>query len=206
MSRPDSLQDLANTLDNTNTSDGAFHVSRAAFQAIIDQLQHLNRNGDDQDQVIHELRSEISLLKPQVQVLQTENAALRRELEALRVPQREVLSSGPSDTVPLPQANASSNSSSSPLTLRAQNAYSAGQFREFIFRLNTRYNRRLLFKNRSRNKLILSSSHKPAHYVWSFLENHLRRLCVNFDFAQPGVFITSPDIEPSCRSSPPWLT
>lgn len=116
MAEPDSLQGLANALGNADIAGDAFHMSRATFQIIIDELQRLNKNGDDHDQVIHELRSEISSLKPQVQGLQEENAALKREIEILRVQQPEASSCAPSATEQVTGVHTRSMSRSSSLS------------------------------------------------------------------------------------------
>jgi regulator of replication initiation timing len=53
----------------------------------MDQLERLNKNNDDHDQLIHDLRSELSSLKglnSQVEALKEENSALKREVEGLR--------------------------------------------------------------------------------------------------------------------------
>lgn len=112
MSVTDSLQSIASTLGNANATGDTFHMSRATFQTIIDQLRRLNKNGDDHDQVINELKHEIYFLKPQVQGLQAENAALKQEIGVLRGQQRDGPLNALSASVPLPRVDTRSRSGS----------------------------------------------------------------------------------------------
>ena len=54
----------------------------------MDQLHRLNKNSADHEQLIHDLRSELSSLKgldSQVEALKEENSALKKEVEGLRL-------------------------------------------------------------------------------------------------------------------------
>ncbi|KAF6746742.1 hypothetical protein DFP72DRAFT_1076077 [Ephemerocybe angulata] len=102
--------DLPPSLSTSAT--GNIEMSGATLRTIMDQLQRLNRNGDQHDQLIHDLRTEILTLKPQVETLQTENKALkplrpqvdnlelensllRQEVDTLQKQLQEVASRGP---------------------------------------------------------------------------------------------------------------
>ncbi|KAF6743380.1 hypothetical protein DFP72DRAFT_128672 [Ephemerocybe angulata] len=96
----------------STSATGNIEMSGATLRTIMDQLQRLNRNGDQHDQLIHDLRTEILTLKPQVETLQTENkvlkslrpqvdnlelenSLLRQEVDTLQKQLQEVASRGP---------------------------------------------------------------------------------------------------------------
>ncbi|KAF5317324.1 hypothetical protein D9611_003576 [Ephemerocybe angulata] len=102
--------DLPPSLSTSAT--GNIEMSGATLRTIMDQLQRLNRNGDQHDQLIHDLRTEVLTLKPQVETLQTENkvlkslrpqvenlelenSLLRQEVDTLQKQLQEVASRGP---------------------------------------------------------------------------------------------------------------
>ncbi|KAF6743381.1 hypothetical protein DFP72DRAFT_128675 [Ephemerocybe angulata] len=99
---------------SSTSPTGNSEMSGITLRTFMDQVLRLNRNGDQHDQLIHDLRTEIQTLKPQVETLQEENMVLkslldrpqvddlelensflRQEVETLQRQLQEVVSCGP---------------------------------------------------------------------------------------------------------------